>query len=70
MARKRRLEMSMERESKSFRITLDGMKSELDSSKKSPDDQKACENERLIVSEIEYTSDRITLNQFMVLASR
>ena len=58
----------MERESKSFRITLDGMKSELDSlAKKVQMTRKLVEiaKKRLIVSEIEYTSDRITLNQFM-----
>ena len=68
LARKRRLEMSLERESKSFRITLDGMKSELDSlAKKVQMTRKLVEiaKKRLIVSEIEYTSDRITLNQFM-----
>ena len=60
--------MSLERESKSFRITLDGMKSELDSlAKKVQMTRKLVEiaKKRLIVSEIEYTSDRITLNQFM-----
>ena len=67
-ANKRRLEINLERESRSYRLELDGMRMQLESLAKrvrmTRELVKAAQN-RFIISEVELESDRITLSQLM-----
>ncbi len=68
LANKRRLEINLERESKSFRLELENMRTQLNSIAKQVDMARArviLAEKKLAISKVEFESDRITPSQFM-----